>query len=334
MNPERPTRLTDKPRSQVWRTLVQERPILRRLLSPTGLKVVFCLAVIVLACNAFLSFQQNGPHPLAGATQVAASYEVAPRPAHIVIPANGPPPTSQPQSPGLVGQAIQIDQMTLNIDPGLYSGQGNAISSRLNTAFRDVLANFDQKVAPVLGRPRVPIPHLEVRFVRDDNCALAGSTYDEARVILVYTCNSIDPSRAINILAHEYVHQLAFENFGPRASRSDLLLVEGLASYAAGKYWLGQYSSFHNLVRNQRASGISYRLSEDYANRDVSVMNAIYYQWASFVEFLLTDTRYSQRFADLYTTGDNSIGSANYVRLYGKPLEKLESEWEAWLNAP
>jgi len=295
---------------------------------------VFCLAIAILAYSSFTSYQQQGPHRLITATQVASSRNVNLYQARLAPPASGIAPTAPPQAPGLVAQTVQVDKMTVNIQPGLYPGQSDAISSNLKSVFKDVLANFDAHIAPLLGHPRIAVPSLEVRFIRDDTCALAGSTYDEARVILVYTCNNIDVSRAVNILAHEYVHQLAYENFGPRAGRSDTMLVEGLATYLAGEYWLGGYSSFHALVRDQRAAGIVYPLNESYLNRDASVMNALYYQWASFIEFLLIDPQYRQHFAALYTTGDTSIGSADYVELYGKPLDELEREWQAWLDTP
>lgn len=217
------------------------------------------------------------------------------------------------------------DTLTLVFDPGLYEGQSTQLGPALDAALADVVARTGYQ----------PAAPFEVRFLNDASCALSGATYDEARAVLVYTCNAIDSSRAVSILAHEFVHQLAYDRFGPRAGRSDLMLVEGLATYGAGKYWLGGYASFRDLVRDQRAAGVAYPLTKNYFNTDAATMNAIYYQWASFVEFLLDDSSgYRGQFEALYTTGDNTVGSANYAGVLGKDLGQLEQEWQAWLDRP
>jgi hypothetical protein len=59
-------------------------------------------------------------------------------------------------------------------------------------------------------------------------------------------------------------------------------------------------------------------------------MNRLYYQWASFVEFLL-ETYGRERFDALYISGAQAPGSADYAGVYGKDLPTLEREWLAWL---
>jgi hypothetical protein len=295
---------------------------------------ILLVVIIILGFELISSFQPSriDLSQIVTGTEVAASnfYRGSFRP-----PADGPPPpTVQAETPGIVGDTILANQLTINLQPGLYEGQGDSIGQQLKGVFEDVQANFDQKVAQVIGATPQPIPPIEVRMIREESCALAGSTYDEAYVVLVYTCNDINSAHAINILAHEFIHQIAYVNFGPRAGRSDLMLVEGLATYGAGHYWLNGYASFRDLVRDQRAGGIAYGLSESYLNRDASAMDAIYYQWASFVEFLLTDPNYGPRFGQLYVTGDNSVASADFQGVYGKSLQELELEWERWLSGP
>jgi hypothetical protein len=60
-------------------------------------------------------------------------------------------------------------------------------------------------------------------------------------------------------------------------------------------------------------------------------MNTLYYEWASFVEFLLE--RYGrEKFDALYVSGSLEPGSADYTGIYDKALSTLEQEWKTWLN--
>ncbi|MFQ3681959.1 MAG: hypothetical protein SNJ51_06825, partial [Roseiflexus sp.] len=58
---------------------------------------------------------------------------------------------------------------------------------------------------------------------------------------------------------------------------------------------------------------------------------ALYYQWASFVEFLI-DQYGRERLDALYVTGNGAPGSADYRSIYGKDLAALEQEWVEWLG--
>jgi hypothetical protein len=147
----------------------------------------------------------------------------------------------------------------------------------------------------------------------------------------VFTCPGIDEKRAVNILAHEMVHQLAHDRYGPAHLNADLILLEGVATWGAGKYWLGGAPDFRSYVRAQRQSGISYPLAMSYSGLGVAGMNALYYQWASFVEFLI-DTYGRLKFDQLYVSGNSAPGSADYVGVYGKNLDQLQQEWIDWLG--
>jgi hypothetical protein len=60
-------------------------------------------------------------------------------------------------------------------------------------------------------------------------------------------------------------------------------------------------------------------------------MNTLYYQWGSFVEFLV-EVYGRDRFDALYVSGGNQVpGAADYVGVYGKGLDALEQEWRAWV---
>ena len=60
-------------------------------------------------------------------------------------------------------------------------------------------------------------------------------------------------------------------------------------------------------------------------------MNGLYYEWASFVDYLI-GTYGREKFDALYVSGHSAPGSADYTGVYGKRLDVLEQEWQAWLD--
>ena len=168
-------------------------------------------------------------------------------------------------------------------------------------------------------------------MTRDDSCGLHGIAYTEARSVQVFTCDSIARPRAVAIMAHEFVHQLAQDRYGPAHLNADMILLEGLATWGAGDYWLGGQPDFRGYVRAQRASGVFYPLATDYTTVDIGGMNALYYQWASFVDYLIT-TYGRDKFDKLYVSGHSAPGSSDYAGVYGKRLDQLEQEWQGWLG--
>ncbi len=164
----------------------------------------------------------------------------------------------------------------------------------------------------------------------EPSCGIHGIAYTNERMVQVYTCSSLPRGRAVNILAHEFVHQLAHDRYGSRHLQADLILLEGLATWGAGSYWLGGKQDFATFVRPWLADGTSLPLTTSYVGRPIGDMNTLYYQWASFVEFLMQGYG-RERFDALYVTGSSEPGSADYQGIYGKPLAELEQEWRAWV---
>ncbi|EFO79662.1 hypothetical protein OSCT_2478 [Oscillochloris trichoides DG-6] len=162
------------------------------------------------------------------------------------------------------------------------------------------------------------------------SCGIHGVAYTNERMVQVYTCSSLPRGRAVNILAHEFVHQLAQDRYGERHLQGDLILLEGLATWGAGSYWLSGEESFRAFVMPWLAAGTSLPLATSYVGRPIGDMNTLYYQWASFVEFLM-QVYGRERFDALYVTGSSDPGSADYQGVYGKPLAELEQEWRAWV---
>jgi hypothetical protein len=164
----------------------------------------------------------------------------------------------------------------------------------------------------------------------EPGCGIHGIAYTDVRTVQVFTCRDLPASRAVNILAHEFVHQLCHDRYGDRHLSTDLILSEGTATWGAGQYWLGDAASFRQFVRPWLESGSEIPLSESYVGRPIADMNQLYYQWASFVEYLIENYG-REKFDQLYLTGDNYPASADYLGVYGKQFEQLEAEWKAWV---
>lgn len=220
-----------------------------------------------------------------------------------------------------LARPISDSQMQLEINPGLYTGQEQDLRSSISASLTYTSERFGSHLnAPVT-----------VVVEQQSDCGLNGITYSDVRSVYVYTCDAISPDRAVAILAHEFIHQLAQDRYGQQHLSADLILSEGLATWGAGSYWLGGQPDFRSYVASQRRQGIAYPLAMSYVGQGTAVMNALYYQWGSFVEFLIQSYG-RERFDKLYSSGASAPGSADYIGVYGKSLDTLEREWESWLN--
>jgi hypothetical protein len=221
------------------------------------------------------------------------------------------------------GEARPIDRTLIifDLDSGLYPGEEQALREDLDQALAYVSARFGSN----------PGQAITAMVKRDDGCGLRGIAYTDIRQAQVFSCNSLPRARAISILAHEFVHQLAQDRYGAAHPGADLILSEGVATWAAGRYWLSGQPSFRQFVRAQRQQGLDFPLATHYAGLGVAGMNALYYQWASFVEYLI-DTYGREAFDTLYVSGAGDPGSADYQRVYGKSLNQLEQEWRNWID--
>ncbi len=224
-------------------------------------------------------------------------------------------------APSITGDALPVAQFDMIVDDGLYTDDRQALADDLKQALDYVTKRF--------GSP--PSSRFNAMVARDASCGLHGVAYTEERTVQVSSCNDIARPRAVAIMAHEFVHQLAQDRYGPAHLSADLMLAEGVATWGAGKYWLGSQPDFRSYVRGQRDSGIFYALATDYTGKGIDAMNALYYQWASFVDFLIASYG-REKFDHLYVTGHGTPGSADYRGVYDKDLGALEQEWQAWLD--
>jgi hypothetical protein len=230
---------------------------------------------------------------------------------------NPPPPISGEAEP-----VAQVSEFDISVDDGLYADQRPQLTEELQQALAYVTARFGSGPS---GRFTAAVLH-------EGSCGLHGIAYTDVRTVQVYTCPDIGRDRAIAIMAHEFVHQLEQDRYGAAHLSADLILSEGTATWGAGEYWLSGQPDFRSMVRAQRASGLFYPLATHYNGLGIAAMNALYYQWASFVDFLIS-TYGREQFDRLYVTGQGAPGSADYTGVYGKGLDELEREWVTWLDS-
>lgn len=155
-------------------------------------------------------------------------------------------------------------------------------------------------------------------------------TYGDTNVRIYYRPGE-DQHDALCVLAHELAHALQAEAYGKDAqSRADNVLLEGLASWIAGEYWLAlsDATSFHQRARELYQAGYTGNLAT-LGKRDLDVA---YDMWAGFVDYL-TRTYGWDKFNLLYQTGrGRAAGSADYMGVYGKSFKELAEEYYATLK--
>lgn len=155
-------------------------------------------------------------------------------------------------------------------------------------------------------------------------------TYGDTNVRIYYRPGE-DQHDALVILSHELAHALQAEAYGKDAqSRSDTVLLEGLASWISGEYWLSLSgaSSFQARARELYQAGHRGSLgSLGHGSLDVA-----YDMWAGFVDYLARTYGW-EKFNQLYVSGrGRSPGSADYYGIYGKSFKELYTDWYATLK--
>jgi hypothetical protein len=273
---------------------------------------------VLLAISAISLFVIILLRPSQSATTLISEW----KPPQMITKPDLPSEQANPPAPAIIGTTVAVDALDISVDATLYSNERDALHSELADALAYVTQRFGS----------APSARFTAAIVSDASCGLHGIAYTDVRNVQVFTCPSISRDRAVNIMAHEMMHQLEHDRYGPPHLSSDLILSEGLATWGAGKYWLGGQPDFKTFVRKQRDAGLFYPLATHYSGLGITAMNALYYQWASFVDFLIT-TYGRNKFDQLYVTGHGDPGSSDYAGVYGKSLDVLEQEWKAWLDS-
>jgi hypothetical protein len=143
-------------------------------------------------------------------------------------------------------------------------------------------------------------------------CPKRGTAHVDLPVgqVVVFADERTSRVQISGVLAHEIAHLL--HDRALKAQMSDENLMEGLASWAAGKYWDAWQGAAADNVRTYRRAG-RYVPLEDYyhaiplgtdsaeclRNRDLR-----YNSWAAFIDFLITDYG-MEKFLQLLGKKDN-----------------------------
>jgi hypothetical protein len=159
-----------------------------------------------------------------------------------------------------------------------------------------------------------------------------GIAYTSGNNVRIYYSSGEDSYDALVILSHELAHALQAHTYGDDVqSRADTILLEGLATWISGEYWLSLSGapSFQARARQLYAQGWRGSLTS-FAGAGNSV--AAYEMWAGFVEYL-ANTYGWDTVNMLYASGrGRAAGSSDYRGIYGKSLVQLQNEWYATLK--
>lgn len=218
----------------------------------------------------------------------------------------------------------KTEHLVLYTSSGSYtSKQVTDIAPELETALLYVQDRTDMR----LLRP------INIMFDRrPEACGLDAVAYTLVRTIVIYICPETPNRRAINVLAHEFVHQLAQDHFGAAHLQADLMLSEGLATWGAGRYWLGESEDFRSFVASNYGGHLLSLASTPRGDESAATLNQLYYQWAAFVEWIVAHHE-PEAIERLYAAGTGrQSGSAPYATVLGLPLAEAEAQWQSWLN--
>ncbi len=171
--------------------------------------------------------------------------------------------------------------------------------------------------------------------------------------IIIFADQNSSQAYLLGVLSHEVAHAISYDGF-PEGIPGNIALAEGLASWAAGKYWAAwkNVPSIDDLVRgylkvgtyepihgNTDLHGIYPWQGNTGSGQDcLARRDKLYSEWASFVGYLI-DTygwpkahRLFRLPAPIHQPGQTIEFPPDYQGIYGKTLNQLEWEWLNWLE--
>ena len=155
-------------------------------------------------------------------------------------------------------------------------------------------------------------------------------TYGDTNVRIYYRPGE-DQHDALVILSHELAHALQAEAYGKEAqSRADTVLLEGLASWISGEYWLSLSDSSNFQVRARELYQAGYR--GNLAAMGKQNLDVAYDMWAGFVDYLAYSYGWDKLNTLYISCTGRAPGSADYMGVYGKSFQELYTEWYATLE--
>lgn len=255
------------------------------------------------------------------------------------LPPTAIPPTVTPLPPTPIALAPapmlpgRLVTQTLHFD--IYRLKGGLTPKELLT----LAPQFEEALTRVAARMESPLTgRVAISFEPPQRgpCAIRGITFSHERRIHLYYAPDTPPQTTLAIVAHELAHELQHDRYGWEAHRqSDIILLEGQATWASGEFALGADG------RPVWANRAIQALAEDRllplntnleADCRTGTRNSAYTGWASFVDFLIT-TYGRERFDAVYQTGrGRDPGSSDYAGIYGKSITELDAEWRTWLQ--
>ncbi|MFV9507436.1 MAG: hypothetical protein AB4911_23025 [Oscillochloridaceae bacterium umkhey_bin13] len=155
-------------------------------------------------------------------------------------------------------------------------------------------------------------------------------TYGDTNVRIYYRSDE-DQHKALVILVHELAHALQAEAYGKDAqSRSDTILLEGMACWITGEYWLTLHEagSFHSRARELYQAGYAGGLASMGRNGS----DVAYDMWAGFVDYLARTYGWDKLNRAYLSGRGRAPGSADYMGVYGKSFRALQEEFYATLK--
>ena len=196
------------------------------------------------------------------------------------------------------------------------------VSERLDTTIRE-------KIVVVFVPPQ------------SGNCEPRGGSFNEDQpVVMIFADQDTSKAQILAVLAHELGHVFIHQKY---PELSDILLNEGLATWAAGEYWKEwKGSNFNSGVKSFVASGTYLPLSQNYylekaydedspdciMHRDILLT-----EMASFLDFLIQEYGMESLSSLIETLPPESIGSQrtiyplHFKDVYGLEFNQLEYEW-------
>jgi hypothetical protein len=164
--------------------------------------------------------------------------------------------------------------------------------------------------------------------------------------ILIYADEQASEPYLFAVLAHELGHAIPSEGFAGGLP-NDLSLTEGLATWAAGKYWLEwkQVASLDELVRGYIQAGTYMPMTEAVALPQIypwqegsgkdclTRRDQFYTQWAAFIDYLIERFGWD-KVHQLFESAHSAVeGSQNvdyptdYPAVLGLALNQIEADW-------
>ena len=241
-------------------------------------------------------------------------------------------------SPALAALTRQADEVYRYVSARLGVSHSSRIGDRVGGRIGD------RTKVTVEQRADEPCPARGV-FIRNLGDGSPG--------LVIYADDTTGPGELLGILAHELGHSLHASGFGEFNSSAGL--AEGLATWAAGRYWLQWHRtpSLAASVRAYRAQGSYLRLENRYGFREYRTSGEyrasgkyrgsgaclerrtrLYTEWAAFTDFLIRSYGVGE-FKTLLASADIVIDPSgemtgalpDYRATYGLTLRQLEALW-------